>query len=761
MSDEIRIISIELENYRQYYGKHKINFSSRNEGFTVISGKNGEGKSNLLNSISWCLYHVEPHGMRDDPKDQQSTNKSLSVINNRYIMELDEEKIAKTSVEIQLQKGDNVYSISRVLPVLKHKLEFKELHNKKKTMLITDYGYDKIPKGCEIMTNQENFVIKKKGTNDADFHDTLKKGHPNTVLEEILPQGLSKYFLLDGEFLESIWKNPDIVKTGIEQISQLHLLSSLKSHVDKIRNTSYTGAGKDTDELSSKIKNLLWINGSTDEDGNEKFSEETRWKQDPSDPDVQYHATGQTRIDELRDDIKKMQDRQHDINRTIPNINIPSMKLLTERHQELENQLEKEKKNRDDYAKVYRYNLITKSPYIFLKEAIENTVEIIQNRMKLGDLPIRQRKQFADDLLKRGTCICGESLDSKNHEHSDTSKRISNIENFKNDLIGKGDLDEAVDMKYYFTHDFIDKYDNFLKTNFGDPRMNFTSSESKHDKIDKDLQGIRTQLKKSGSTKIEELLNEHEYLKEQIQIKNDMINRITLEVESNKKTITNLRIQLEKGLKKNKKAWRLAHELDVWNTIHDHVAQVYNELEYEIRISIQDNTWSNFKKLLANSTEFDDFAIEPDYAVYLQDQFQINKIRNLSAGQSLILTLAFVSALREPTGYKFPLVIDSPLGKIDSANKYNISQRLPEFLPDEQLTLLVIDTEYAGDLPLDSDNPNLPKTPFGALLEEKISVKHLKIQKEKAGANKGNSTIKPAKFVMDEKEKRWMVVANV
>ena len=80
MTEEIRIISLELENYRPYYGKHKINFSSREEGFTVIFGKNGEGKSNLLNAISWCLYREEPHGMGNDETSHKSKNKSLPIL---------------------------------------------------------------------------------------------------------------------------------------------------------------------------------------------------------------------------------------------------------------------------------------------------------------------------------------------------------------------------------------------------------------------------------------------------------------------------------------------------------------------------------------------------------------------------------------------------------------------------------------------------------------------------------------------------------
>ena len=54
--DEIKLLSVEIENYRQYYGHHKIEFASRDDGFTVIFGYNGEGKSNFLNAINWCLY---------------------------------------------------------------------------------------------------------------------------------------------------------------------------------------------------------------------------------------------------------------------------------------------------------------------------------------------------------------------------------------------------------------------------------------------------------------------------------------------------------------------------------------------------------------------------------------------------------------------------------------------------------------------------------------------------------------------------------
>ena len=113
---------------------------------------------------------------------------------------------------------------------------------------------------------------------------------------------------------------------------------------------------------------------------------------------------------------------------------------------------------------------------------------------------------------------------------------------------------------------------------------------------------------------------------------------------------------------------------------------------------MQDTTWKNYHKLLANPSEFESFTIEPDYTVNLLEKTKkkpdgtsepgFNKAKNLSAGQSLLLTLAFVAAIREPTGYKFPLIVDSPAGKVDGPNTHNIGKCLPEFLPDAQLALL-------------------------------------------------------------------------
>jgi DNA sulfur modification protein DndD len=250
------------------------------------------------------------------------------------------------------------------------------------------------------------------------------------------------------------------------------------------------------------------------------------------------------------------------------------------------------------------------------------------------------------------------------------------------------------------------------------------------------------------------LIQEQDYLLDEIKSANSKIANIELELAKNQKKLSELRIELNRRMKQNAAVAKVTHEIDIWDKVNQHLKRIYDELKEEIRLGVEKKTWEIFINLLDNAKEFVKFKINPDYSVVLLDQYKGNKIIDISAGQSLLLTLSFVAALRDPTGYKFPLVIDSPLGKIDGSVRYNIGNKLPDYLPDEQITFLATDTEYVAKIPLDPDEPERETIPFGALLQKKIPVKHFRIKK----GDDGNSTISPAKFVRDDTNNEWKVV---
>ena len=759
MSENIRLVSVEIENYRQYYGNHKVNFASRDEGFTVIMGKNGEGKSNLLNAINWCLYEQEPHGIGDDLTEHESENKSLSIINNRYIKEINPETRADLKVDIWIQKGDTVYSITRTVGILKHELETKTLSSGKEEILLKNdsMGF-RVPKGCERLEAPfSNFVVTKKGPHDTDFTDTIRWGTPENMVREILPKSLSKYFLLDGEFLEAFWRKNRNIKEGIEQISQLHLITGALENIQTHMMIPSKGFSKDTDEMTSKIREYDRHEKSRDADGNESWTDEPRYKNDPSLEDTYYHSTGQPRIDDLDEDIEKMNEELIKISEEIKSSGFLVKESLKEKYAELETKLGDLEKDVNTKADTFVYNLIKKGPQIMLKKAIEASVGIIDKEITAGGLPVKYKRLFADSLLTSKKCVCGEPLEP-GHE------RTGNVETFKEGLKGKEQNDDVAVLSDEYKRYFLNEYETFCNSHFAKLRLEHANLKQEYENLDKEFTEIKNKLKKAGGEDGEKLIDKQRYLQEQIKTLTEWKTTSVLQLKESNKNRGQVQFELKKALEKNSKAAKVAYQLKIWDQIATKLQKTYDDLKDEIREGVADATWRNYKSLLANPSEFDKLEIEPDYTVHLLDKAGFNKAKNLSAGQSLLLTLSFVAAIREPTGYKFPLIVDSPAGKVDGPNTHNIGKCLPDFLPDAQLILLATNKEYTDFISPDPDYPGMDTSPVCKLFEEKVKVQHFKIQKEKDAENEnvGNSTILPAelKFQDGEEQRGWMVIAN-
>ena len=66
----MKLISISLNNFRQFYGPQEITISQKsNQRITIIHGENGSGKTALLNAFKWVLY-----GRTDFDKEPKPIN---------------------------------------------------------------------------------------------------------------------------------------------------------------------------------------------------------------------------------------------------------------------------------------------------------------------------------------------------------------------------------------------------------------------------------------------------------------------------------------------------------------------------------------------------------------------------------------------------------------------------------------------------------------------------------------------------------------
>jgi len=128
-----------------------------------------------------------------------------------------------------------------------------------------------------------------------------------------------------------------------------------------------------------------------------------------------------------------------------------------------------------------------------------------------------------------------------------------------------------------------------------------------------------------------------------------------------------------------------------------------------IKNKIEESTAKNFIDLHWKAEDYEKVSILDDFSLSIRDKYRGELINELSQGAALCFGLAFMTALRNYSGYDVPVIIDSPVGKIDEGNREKIAKSLPDQLKNKQVIFLVTSSEHTSV--------------FKKFLKEKISTK--------------------------------------
>lgn len=145
----MKLRSLEIKNFRQFYGQHFIEFSiDENKNVTLIHAENGAGKTALLNSIRWCLHESFTSNFPDSDK----------LINNKW-----------------KEKGHNDFSV---------RLEFEE----EGEVYATTRGVD---------SNGNKYLLVYKAGVNGQFEAISQD--KNLFINSIIPKEMANYFFFQGE----------------------------------------------------------------------------------------------------------------------------------------------------------------------------------------------------------------------------------------------------------------------------------------------------------------------------------------------------------------------------------------------------------------------------------------------------------------------------------------------------------------------------------------------------------------------------------
>ena len=699
MSDDIRISEITLVNYRQYYGTVRVRFPTQENMFAVLVGANGAGKSNFWNAIHWCLFGNEPHIKSSD---------APSIINMAYLYEAEKNKVNKTlvmSVKIIMQAGDTKYLVRRQIEGVLHFLKRDDNNTLRRS------EEDPVPYGFEII-KRNNATLFQKSQMGGSW-ETLSDKHDfdSLVNEHIIPENLSQFFILDGEFLQELFGKFENIKSGIDQISQIHVLNDALDLVEETRFSYRPSNDRKAEQIAAEITGI------------DQFlrSENYRGVVHTSSTEVVYgtddpmHATGKPLRADLNRTIEAIDAKIQDLDKKIAVSNAINKTELKHRHKRKLNEKKSVEERLNKITSEHLNLLITDGPFIMCMPSIRTATSLIHAEMKRGKLPNIPKRMLVNDLLTRGECICGARLDEG------TSAR-SIVEEEMRHIINEAQYDIANNIRYN-NDQFIENYAS-TQNRINDEMEAIQDTRTRLNKIIGEIRKLQRQLPKDDKD-YARLISERGRLKDE---RDKYLKRLALE-EHAIKTRTAKRgnavrklQSIETHTKKEQESKLLVEKSSIINST---IRNIKKDVEKTIREKVSDETLRIFNSL-SWKKNYASLFIDDKYHIQVVDDDGFEIVGGMAAGEKLFLALSFIMALRRVTNYKFPFVIDSPLGKTGGNLRISFGKRMPKLLNGSQIIMLATNTEY-NDTPIQPEDGGAAAPSLIQLLKEKATIHEYKI----------------------------------
>lgn len=621
------ITSIELTNFRQYRGTHNIELSvDKKKNVAIIHGKNGAGKSNLLNALTWCFYGIETHSTYED-------NEKMPIINTNELTSLNANESVDAEVTIYLDTDKGPWFIKRVITGGKRS------------------------DGTSYIQPESELKVSRS----VDGQDIISTGKDTEVLiNNLLPKDLRSFFFMDGEKLREFFNKDTTENIGesIEKVSQLDLMYNAGEHLEIYEKELRRSVKESTPQLEKIEREIEKVDNKIDKLKSNLNKSKEELKANNSDlKNVRDYLKG-CGIEQ----VEKLESERQEHEEDIRNIKERIFRKKTERNQ-------------------YLVNI---TPYIYLKDSIDDSLDIIEDKQEKGELPPKIKETLVLELIEKGECICGTRIEGKVKDHLHSyCKTLTLSELGELSIVGKM---KFKDIQSEFSQ-FSDKMNSF--------HNQLTEMGEELEKKERRLEQIKESLKKGDDkTTIINYERRREELtrliaKKELELKGDKG-----ELDTAQQILDELKREHEKELGASEKNAKLKLKLKlVQNTLRT-LADAEVAIKNKLREQIQHSTEANFFKLIRKKGAFKNVRISEKYEVVVTHDSGYNVIDHLSAGEYMILGLSFMSALMTISGFKAPVIIDTPLGKIDDEHRDKITTELPIFLEGTQLLLFVTPTEY-------------------------------------------------------------------
>lgn len=631
----MRIESIDIQNFRQYRNLiFKFPCSSGQNDLHIIYAKNGVGKTNVLNAITWCLYDTEMH-----LGDKYTAS---AILNNQQVQELRD----------HLQEGDNAIGDATVRILFssddaKEKIRFQRVGK----FNVTNDAVIPVSTEFSIM----HFI-------DGEWNSIDSEEETLSLVKKNVPEEIHEYIFFDGEHLENYFKAGQFenIKNGIEELTQAKIIEKAENAFNKYL----------TDVLNPQISKSPQKEVALAQQELDKI-------QAAIDSSVDAINTYTTQIHHCDDEIADLDNvingRVHVSEKT------KHLKEVEGAIDKLRNSISQKKAEMMVFAREYLQ-------YFALYPSIKSLYLYIQEQDQHGKLPPRIDKFLLETIEKHKHClICDQDLD----DHS-----YSFIEELKKELEVSSETSALLNKTVVVLRQYISKLAQYKtkRDSLMDDIKNLR--QQYNDYIDEEKQ-LNTYLMNIPNA---EAITKAIGQKKEFRRERDTIVAKKGVEEDHKKTLDAQYIAQDKKLKslieKNQQLEKINVQAEYCKKCRNILKETRLDLLEESRREMERETLDTFTKLLWKKDVFSKVEILEDYTFRLLDNYGSQTLGSCSAAERALLALSFTLALQKVSMHDSLLFIDTPIGRVDEDNRQNFVKTLCELAKTKQVILTFTPTEY-------------------------------------------------------------------
>jgi DNA sulfur modification protein DndD len=645
----MRFVKIDLNDFKVYYGHQVIDLSTTDSrrNLVPIGGLNGAGKTTLLDGITFgllgekeALTHVKALGLRGD--DLALRDRERDSILNRTALS---EGRLMAAVSLDLAEADQIITVRR------------EWH-------FDDAGHFQ-EETLHVLVDGEPLPSAPGEAPQEVYDDFLK----NTI-----PPHVARFFMFDGEEIQRIaQQDPDLkVRQGIDTLLGFQLLDKLKQDLDdrhehyRKKNEKRNRQAVDLDVLKDAEANLEKRVNELDQDllEAETRAEQVREQLSGLNAELeQLLGPGGKRPTELQADYDRAKDGAAKGRQEIEGMidDVIALSLPTSVIESLAQQLNGEQlyQQWDEGRRTVQPQLERLVVEVFGPAAPQPVpplqppqnsflVELLRERWKHLFYPPPQGMATE----RRHDTLTNEELDQVRAKCSEVTRRQSS------DLRSVLDNVEALERR---------------------------ASE------------LESHLKKVGSRdEINKLISKRDQLNRQIGQVQEECSDKARQLKTLRSELKQKRQDIDKKEAELDESGQFGERAKLAKKVKHAVQRYQDELRPRKRTELREHLRTMYRNLARKEDVVQDIDLEEGtYRVRLLDRKEKElPIHELSAGEKEIFALALLWALAKTSRRDLPVVIDTPLARLDSHHRTNIVTR---YLPVAGTQILVLSTDTELD----------------------------------------------------------------